>query len=876
MPLRLDVYYQYVEPSNNKNGEAESAPQNVRRELLERWCIDYIASKPNQNAATRRNHASNTNTSNSTSMDDSAAQLRSVCKRIVVFLRTLYSLTRMMPGYKLHQALLQQQGNNNNKNNSKNVRPGLYGHVGTDYPGEGGHSSAGGYYQTSSDQNGQTHSANTGTNQFNFNEGDIAAVGGSIHFSFYVSNTEGVASEAMSLFSSTSNSPFSRQELNSVPTPFGLLHLTVLYDASINVERALQLRSKRLSLWREKHYGSKHTTHSISKAIPIHAQDGGQNPTITANASQPQAIHQQKPNSLPVSRIIHNYAVSPVSPNPNSFTNPQNNGLLMKQQKSKAKSYSPQVAMRTLRKMHSDSEHDDMIHSQNVMKNNDDMGGDPRERVGENSEPKRALSGLSLAFMSDENRSSGDDQHVGSPDGTHHGTTPTSPSSLSRNHSGGDSAWKQRLALHHPPPTIEISTNHLYRSSEYGYGYNNPVIANKRTDRAHCGSYKLSPVSPTSPGLQSSSTPPQPMFIGSGPRQPSRGTQAPYERRDSNGTDSQFESNNKSKDPIATGRISPPFRENPTKLRRSDIDIGNIMPTSQLHSGRNSPSIFSQTKQNHNLTTSPKSSENNILLPPITSLDVLTTSPFKTQFFDQNTSLLSSLSACGAPSAASAVYGNFDRSYAMPNGVHNSAYSSSMGWSTRAQGNASVFRSSNNYGAAGAMDSTFHKAIPDLVQTESFDEMPFAVDIGTPTPFGCDGESKSDMAFNSKQNGTGDSALASSAGSSQLVTSLAHRCATAGRLKLFDSRKPGNESTSENDASWCKGDSSGKSSYDTPNNNDGVDTVTSLADQLAEFRSFGASLTKNTQPSPIVAETSRSRASSFSHRSPPEKVMPVS
>ena len=69
VPLRLDVYYQYVEPSNNKNGEAESAPQNVRRELLERWCIDYIASKPNQNATSRRNHASNTNTKNTTSMD---------------------------------------------------------------------------------------------------------------------------------------------------------------------------------------------------------------------------------------------------------------------------------------------------------------------------------------------------------------------------------------------------------------------------------------------------------------------------------------------------------------------------------------------------------------------------------------------------------------------------------------------------------------------------------------------------------------------------------------------------------------------------------------------------------------------------------------
>ena len=677
----------------------------------------------------------------------------------------------------------------------------------------------------------------------------------------------------MSLFSSTSNSPFSRQELNSVPTPFGLLHLTVLYDASVNVERALHLRSKRLSLWREKHHGSKHTTHSISKAIPIHAQDGGPNPTTTATATQPQAIDQQKPNSLPVSRIIHNYAVSPVSPNPNSFTNQQNNGLLIQPQKSKAKSYSPNLARRTLRKMHSDSEHDDMIHSQNVMKNNDEMGGDPRERLGDSSEPKRALSGLSLAFMSDENRSSGNDQHVGSPDGTHNGTTPPSPSSTSRNHSSGVSAWKQRLALHHPPPTIEVSTNHLYRSSEYGYGYNNPVIANKKSERTHGGSYKLSPVSPTSPGLQLSNTPPQPMFIGSVPRQSARGTQAPYEGRDSNCTDSQFDSNTKPKEPMATGRISPPFRENPTKLRRSDMDMGNLLPTNQLHSGRNSPSIFSQTKQNHNLTTSPKSSENNILLPPITSLDVLTASPFKTQFFDQNTSLLSSLSACGTPTAASAVYGNSDRSYAIPTGAYNSAYSSSMGWSTRAQGTASVFRGSNNY---GAVESTFHKAIPDLVQTESFDEMPFAVDIGTSPPFGCEGESKADMAFNSRQNGTGDSALTSSAGSSQLVTSLAHRCATAGRLKMFDSRKPGNESTSENDASWCKGDSSGKSSYDTPNNNVGVDTVASLADQLSEFRSFGASLTKNTQPSRIVTETSRSRASSFSHRSTQEKVMPVS
>jgi hypothetical protein len=79
VPLRLDVYYQHADS---------------RRELLERWCLEY-APKPNNGFVSRSSPSS------SSAMMDPIVQLRHVCKQIVIWLRTLYCWSRMLPAQAL-------------------------------------------------------------------------------------------------------------------------------------------------------------------------------------------------------------------------------------------------------------------------------------------------------------------------------------------------------------------------------------------------------------------------------------------------------------------------------------------------------------------------------------------------------------------------------------------------------------------------------------------------------------------------------------------------------------------------------------------------------------------------------------------------------
>lgn len=76
VPIRLDVYYQH---------------EGDRRELLERWCLEY---KPG--STERFIQAEGVVT------QDPIVQLRHVCKRIVLWLRTLYCWTRLLPAQTLN------------------------------------------------------------------------------------------------------------------------------------------------------------------------------------------------------------------------------------------------------------------------------------------------------------------------------------------------------------------------------------------------------------------------------------------------------------------------------------------------------------------------------------------------------------------------------------------------------------------------------------------------------------------------------------------------------------------------------------------------------------------------------------------------------
>jgi Autophagy-related protein 13 len=73
VPIRLDVYFQHAEPDSS-------------RELLERWCLEY-----------RPCNAERFLNSEAVVTHDPMVQLTHVCKRIVLWLRTLYCWARLLP-----------------------------------------------------------------------------------------------------------------------------------------------------------------------------------------------------------------------------------------------------------------------------------------------------------------------------------------------------------------------------------------------------------------------------------------------------------------------------------------------------------------------------------------------------------------------------------------------------------------------------------------------------------------------------------------------------------------------------------------------------------------------------------------------------------
>jgi hypothetical protein len=91
VPLRLDVYYQH---------------EDGQRELLERWCLEYA---PRMTAAGECNIIPR-----AFSTSDPIVQLRQVCKNIVIWLRTLYCWSRMLPAQALRKVTTQSSLQNPN------------------------------------------------------------------------------------------------------------------------------------------------------------------------------------------------------------------------------------------------------------------------------------------------------------------------------------------------------------------------------------------------------------------------------------------------------------------------------------------------------------------------------------------------------------------------------------------------------------------------------------------------------------------------------------------------------------------------------------------------------------------------------------------
>ena len=119
-PLRLDIYYEH-DTCFDEGGESSSVgiaahqQQPPQRELLERWCIDYVPSStsntnsyllhssPSSSSSTSP-YSSRIMTGTTVSNNDTKSSISgtsNISQWIVVLLRSLHCMTRMLPASRL-------------------------------------------------------------------------------------------------------------------------------------------------------------------------------------------------------------------------------------------------------------------------------------------------------------------------------------------------------------------------------------------------------------------------------------------------------------------------------------------------------------------------------------------------------------------------------------------------------------------------------------------------------------------------------------------------------------------------------------------------------------------------------------------------------
>jgi len=818
VPLRLDVYYEYcTDPSQPE--------QTTRKELLERWCIDYTPSQQQQYSQYHQQpHQSHQPYSSTSSQhrqpqydarggggggahqhhpnqhrDDTIAQLRLVVKRVVIMLRILHCQTRLMPAYRLHHALMEDL---QHFNKSLGSGPGL----------------SGGYYNTEGQRpRGQDSGSSVPGHSVPWMR---KMVGGRINFSFYISESvsvspsDGRASDVTAtLFSSSTNSPFSRHDMTPIPTPFGLLNLTVLYDESLSVERVLADRARRIM---SLNVGQNmHTPPVQGREVNARLDHNGQ--TIHNGTSIPTSRARAIPINIGNRTLARSQ--SPFHADEHHATSSQqryfeNSGMDQHQQSFENhqhdpnQDYSPNAGS-ALNHSPSPSPSLKVVSEHFVQNNAESMerpkSADPshhyiRDRLGSDpgrgfiNNEKRALSGLSLALMNEEMREQGNDTQNVEKDSK--SSSPLIRPSLS-NDGANASSLKQRMAFHHPPPSFDDqAATQGQASSSYGYGYNNG------------NSNVLPPASILKLGSVSSqggspspmtmiNTPPQPMFIGSLPRSLGVGPGISKVLPDRSVN-------------------NPPF-QNPTALQEAPSNDASSIG----HVNNSIPIPGSNVSSQQQSNTIGNTIMNTTLLPPINSLDALASSPFKTSVSQSmatgvgggTTSKRESISASAFSSLVlgrgSAAYGPLDEGFplALPSGG-SALIPGRSGGDFLARSGHGYFKQTN-----------FSEDVTE--------DMPFVVEIES--SFAGGGISNTSTPKMSRQNSALDmSAVSSGTMSSQVVSSLAHRCSTAGRLKMF-SKEQGEKKVEE---SSLRG---GKSIME--------EDIANLTNQLDDFRSFGESIT---------------------------------
>ena len=777
IPLRLDIFYEYSDDTTNGSGV-------IQRELLERWCIDYknvnLTSSSSSKVMTGATKSSMNNNINS-----SVSQLRLVCKRIVVLLRNLHCATRMLPAYRL-QSLIDNNGGGGD---------GVLGMI----PNGGG-------------------------------SGMMGIIGYSIYASDYEPNGPTLPSPS-----------FTQQAFPSVKTPFGNLGVSVMYDATLNPHQMVEgllvdrLRSEE-DVW----------AHQQQQQQQQQWQEGvreGQQQFVTAD-NDDSALRSSIPIPVPPETIpapgqrsqLHNSSAGRGDGSKREFGSCPPT-LLRGRSRSSSLGGAASAAGGRSRAV------SDLIitdyHASPAMR---PKASPAIGSIAGGGNEKRIMSGLSLAMMADENSQQQQQQYPATAGGM-----PLTPDEYSEQddsvmqHPWGSLAT--RAAFHNPPPTYEspgvtddndpaggVTNNFFQYHGGYGYGYNGSQVQLNSEDPQSPFPPVGSAGSRANDGLSMSpsplmSTPPPHYSSWMKRRQSAVGTTTPSSLKENLGDTQNSDQGDKEDDD------APPFT-NPTMLQALMPASGTLSaaPTSpsthasrQLEQASSSVGNSPQHPEFRN-DSQKRQSSSSVLLPPVTSLDLLQKSPFTAKGVGSGTgrdadslampftlgsyrdemfmSSIPKLVAAGSKSRTSSLAGSHSGT---------NPFMASFGQS-----------SAGGYYSTGPFAS--RREIHGCSQSEAADEaeeMPFALALDEDSPFA---KSSSRSMLGSTR---GDhSGLASS---SLAVSSLHQRCDQGKpRLKMF--------SRSRTRSSGISNDDEVKSDKDST-----AADYSSIKDQLSEFRTWHSS-----------------------------------
>lgn len=715
VPLRLDVYYQHPPTAENETGE---------RELLERWCLEY--------APINTNSASDNIMHNSMHVNP-IVQLRKVCKNIVVWLRTLYCHSRLLPAQALRR------------------------------------------------KDGQTPS--------------------NIGFSIYVVG-EG-QDDVSGLLRQGFNSEPKANANGGVPTPYGVLGWKVYLAPRELVQKLVAMERETMQQLQSQNYRIQATTNTATKSIPMkvvpqhHGFQYSTTPPTTASPSRMIARSApgrgyRRANSSPIESTSNPVltANAPAFPQPQhrysaSTTNPGISLDATSPTLVAPRSFHPRS---NLPRRHTEDFTEpsglSAIHSRSNGSNptsSDNTGTNTPSSIGSGGiSGGKNLSALSLALMTMKDTETNGHHANNNNEMNHqypvHDEQHQTPEEIA-------ASEKRRKALHNAPPTAISNTG----VGEYGYAYNSsnspkPVVSSSPTSLSHFRGPSTpcsSTLGTTPPGYLLSATPSMGSHIGSaGLIPPARLSGA-----------------GSSSSPKTTGSaVAPPFVRPLGFSGQAAIDASEVRPAPLTMPSETT----SMTTTANGALATPTSED------PKPALDLLHSSPFQGGLSSHQPSKdgLSSFLQAEETSNIAAATTFINEFY------HHHYLMHSHGGDDN-----DIFPTENDiFGGDEGL----------VLQAE---DMPFAVDGFSTSATNTPGENSSMTPLLS----------ATKHDTSSLVASMC--VAPPKRLAMFESRHGSHMNSVQNPSS------------EELSNVDVSDTmVESLADQLADFKSFGASLVAATSP----------------------------